>query len=75
MSVQVFRDNTVFANEVFAGSRRRLFSRVLSHALVQVPSGGGIAYITYITLYCPERPVKTFFRSEITVPAGKRAED
>ena len=44
MSVQVFRDNTVFVNEVFANGRR-LFS-VFSHALVQVPES--IAYITCI---------------------------
>ena len=35
MSVQVFRDNTVFVNEVFANGRR-LFS-VFRHALVQMP--------------------------------------
>ena len=35
MSVQVFRDNTVFVNEVFANGRR--LSGVFSHALVQVP--------------------------------------
>ena len=44
MSVQVFRDNTVFVNEVFANGRR--LSSVFSHALVQVPES--IAYITCI---------------------------
>ena len=44
MSVQVFRDDTVFVNEVFANARR-LFS-AFSHALVQVPES--IAYITCI---------------------------
>ena len=44
MSVQVFRDNAVFVNEVFANGRR-LFS-VFSHTLVQVPES--IAYITCI---------------------------
>lgn len=34
-----------------------------------------IDHITYITLYCPKRPVHTFFRPEITFPAGKRSED
>lgn len=72
MSVQVFRDNTVFANEVFAAGGRRLFS-MFRHALVQVPES--VAYIPYTTLCVSERPVQTFFCSEITLPAGKGAED
>ena len=72
MSVQVFRDNTVFANEVFAAGGRRLFS-MFRQALVQVPES--IAYIPYTTLCVSERPVQTFFCSEITLPAGKGAEE
>ena len=35
MSVQIFRNSTVFVNEVFANGRK-LFS-VFSHALLQMP--------------------------------------
>ena len=45
MSVKVFRDNTVFVNEVFANGRGLL--SVFSRALVQVPES--IVYITCIT--------------------------
>ena len=44
MTAHVFRNNTVFVNEVFA-NERRLFG-VFSHALVQVPKS--TAYITCI---------------------------
>ena len=49
MSVQVFRDNTVFVNEVFANGRR-LFS-VFSHALVQVPESIGYMRCKLCRLY------------------------